>query len=121
MSRLVGATSLTLTLIANRGPNPGPTTNRGPTLALSCEELSETQHLTLSELALTPPQPLTQPEVVKAEDETNEETRPPDTSASTELSPAGTTTSSNREAALGCLTPSSLLMCRDCIWCALPV
>ena len=113
MSRLVGATSLTLTLIANRGPNPGPTTNRGPTLALSCEELSETQHLTLSELALTPPQPLTQPEVVKAEDDTDEATRTPDTSASTELSPAGTTTYEyNREF----VSLSSLLMCRDCIW-----
>ena len=71
-----------------------------------------------SELTLTPPQPLTQPEVVKAEDDTDEATRTPDTSASTELSPAGTTTYEyNREF----VSLSSLLMCRDCIWCALPV
>ena len=99
-----------MTLSANRGPNPDPTTNRGPTLALSCEELSKTQYITLSELTLTPFQPLTQPEVVKAEDDTDGETRTP-----AEINPAGTTTNSNRQAALGCEV-SSLLMCRDCIW-----
>ena len=70
----------------------------------------KTQYITLSELTLTPFQPLTQPEVVKAEDDTDGETRTP-----AEINPAGTTTNSNRQATLGCEV-SSLLMCRDCIW-----